>query len=120
MRKLAVYGTLKEGHYNYDRFKQLYPDIKVLEETTISGYEMYNFGGWYPVVIKGEGDIVVQVLEVPDEAYTKICAMEKGAGYSYEIIKVNNHICVIFLFDLAMRGYARVLNGNWDFNQYQK
>lgn len=119
-KKIAVYGTLKSGHYNYDRFKAKYPSIEVIDAGVISGYEMYNFGGWYPVITKGEGNITVEVLEVPAKAYDAIVSMEEGAGYEIELIEVNGHYCTLFVYQGTMAGYTKVEDGNWTSKNYHR
>lgn len=67
MNKLiAVYGSLrKEFHNNH-----VMGNSKLLGIDRITGFKMYSLGS-YPAIIKGKGDISIEVFEVADESTLK-------------------------------------------------
>lgn len=95
-KKHLFYGTLrqngsKEKTYNFNRFGgQTY--IKTL---TIPGFKMINLG-YYPGVIEGDGNIVVELHDVTEEAAQKIYFMEKGAGYLSKYIEIDGEMAIIY------------------------
>jgi gamma-glutamylcyclotransferase (GGCT)/AIG2-like uncharacterized protein YtfP len=80
---LAVYGTLRKGHGNWQYFLSDVP--MVAEKDTVKGYRMVTFGGFPAIVATGNDadTVVVDVFDV--EGYDRIAegieGMERGAGY---------------------------------------
>lgn len=106
--KIAAYGTLKKGCYNYYA-----NEMRFLKETKLKGYDMYDLG-FYPGCVRGEGEIVVHLLEVDDFTYNRINRMERGAGYSPVLINVDEHKDVTFyLYRLDVSEFDKIESGNW-------
>lgn len=83
MKRLFVYGTLKKGRYNHERFGMDHATF--VRIATINGYSMYT-NGIYPAAVKGKDSdsIVGEVYDVPDELYDRIERMETYAGYTVD------------------------------------
>lgn len=78
MKRLAVYGTLREG----GRLKPYYMDeAEALGEEIIEGFDMFSIGGSYPAITTGEGKIKVEIYELEDSVAERITRMEEGANY---------------------------------------
>lgn len=114
MIKIATYGSLREGEYNFERFKEVFGDGIVRTNTTeIEGYELYSLGG-YPAAVKSEGKLTVDTLEVSEAVHERIKAMELGAGYVEETIEINNEPHLIYLFEQEPRMHAGIVSeGDW-------
>ena len=83
-----VYGSLREGAYNYDAFKRYYPDgYNKIGQTTIQGYDLHSLGA-YPFIVEGEGELVVDIMECSSDCFRAINGMELGAGYLAKKIEV--------------------------------
>lgn len=114
MKKVCVYGSLREGEYNFDRFKQYYGDnIKSIGSYIIEGFDLYNLGS-YPGVklsINNKQPLTVDILECSEECFNGINRMELGAGYHAHNITIDDNDCVIYIYD----GYAvrHVEHGDW-------
>ena len=85
MKNIIVYGSLRYGLWNYKTFlSQNKPDRAVV----ISGFKMYDLGGFPCIVRDSEGSIIAETFrEVDDLVANDISRMEIGAGYKE--IKVN-------------------------------
>jgi gamma-glutamylcyclotransferase (GGCT)/AIG2-like uncharacterized protein YtfP len=111
-KKIVAYGTLRKGFYNFNRFL---PDIEYLYSTTIKGYDMYNLGS-YPCIVENENseqDIVVDIVEVTEDAYKWITAMEEGAGYETKTITINNEHLTIYVYPNIPRFSNKIQTGDW-------
>lgn len=106
MIRLAIYGTLRKGDYNYNRFLQGY---EPLGEDKIKGFEMYVVNDSYPMITRGKGKIKVEVYSVPYELAKTISNMERGAGYSVEKVKTKYGEAYIFYF----ADNPRIRSGDW-------
>lgn len=84
MKIIGVYGSLKKGCYNYDRFR--FADrASFLGNTTIAG-PMYMIGGAYPALFPQTNTHIdrmhdLEVYEIDDSLFTMLEGMENGAGY---------------------------------------
>ncbi len=97
-KKIAVYGTLRVGEYNYERFKS--GIIKVIEEgKSVKGYKMYDLGP-YPVIKRDFSlqeeveSIIVDILEVTEKCFNELHQMELGAGYQLDAVTHDIFICI--------------------------
>lgn len=108
--KIVVYGSLREGTYNYERFKSSYPEIEKIETSEIEGFALHDLGA-FPCAVKGKGTLVVDVLIVPDEAYVSIRNMELGAGYDEIEMKVGEHTG--FMYTYKQSDAPIVESGDW-------
>ena len=96
MKKIAVYGSLKKGFYNY-RENMGEP----IAHGTVRG-SMY-LASSYPHLYREEvsepehvREHAVEVYEVADDTYAGIEGMELGAGYQVTPIDIGGHECIIF------------------------
>lgn len=91
MKKIAVYGSLREGEYNFNRFKDWFPSIKVIGQERVSGFVLFSLGSYPGIRFTGnpEDSVVFDFLEVPDECYTQITLMEIGANYKVITLNTN-------------------------------
>lgn len=82
MKKVAVFGSLKEGAYNHARFGMGKP----LTKAKISGamFLCYSYPHLYRPDVSDPEQVrehEVEIYELEDGLYQTICAMELGAGY---------------------------------------
>lgn len=77
---LCVYGTLREGGYNFESRKD---NIKVVAKgISLKDYEMYDLGGFPAAMPKLDNSIKVDIILVTDEdVYREIDYMEIASGY---------------------------------------
>ena len=84
-KKVAFYGSLRKGHYNYDRFKQQYGnEFNYIKTTNISGFNLFDLGS-YPglkAARNNENKVIVDIFELSEKAFDSVERMEHGAGYS--------------------------------------
>ncbi len=111
-KQIVAYGTLRVGEYNYERFSAGITKI-VETDKTIKGFIMYDFGS-YPVVRRSfstgnPGFITVDILEVTDETFEDINAMETGAGYVLDVYKG----CYIWIYPSSVTGLPFIPSGDW-------
>lgn len=116
MRNILVYGSLRKGEYNYDSFKEEYgDDFQFVKELTLEGYKLYSLGV-YPGIKKTnnkEDVLVVNKIQLSEEAYRDVDWMEIGAGYSRETINVDGDDCTLYIYDGHVRDTDLVENGDW-------
>lgn len=76
-REVFVYGTLMNGESNHHFLE----NSSCLGTSTVEGYDMYNVG-WYPAIVAGDGMIIGELYEVPQEDMSRIDMLE-GEGSLY-------------------------------------
>ena len=76
-RKVFVYGTLMNGESNHHFLE----NSSCLGASTVEGYQMYNVG-WYPAIVAGDGMVIGELYEVPQEDMSRIDMLE-GEGSLY-------------------------------------
>lgn len=108
MERIAVYGSLRKGMYNYRFFENGMTYIKTVE---ISGYNLYSLGA-YPYIVKGNNTLTVDVMEVTPQTKKSIDLMELGAGYKSEIILIDDQPTTIYTFNRPIND-AIVEHGDW-------
>ena len=113
MNKLFVYGTLKKGHSNHDRFLS---HAKYLGEgtTTRDIWALYDLG-FFPAMTHGNMQVTGEVYEVSDYELGKIDMLE-GAPDLYErhmiVIDVDGeehhcHTYLMFGYEFAAGRYGK-------------
>lgn len=116
MIKVAVYGSLRAGEYNLERFQSMYgaKNIKVVKEKVrIPGYKLYSLGA-YPAITPGEGEITIDILSMHEQVFDSIDRMEQGAGYNRETVKVSRHgELPIYVFASKLPEERLVESGDW-------
>ena len=78
--KICVYGSLRKGAYNYNRFLQHYGEENFTYErtTSIYGYQLYSLGA-YPFANRTnnpEHELIVDIIECSDNVFKRITGME--------------------------------------------
>lgn len=118
--KIFVYGSLRKGEYNFDRFVEIYgkDSIKVVDtNVTLFGYRLYSLGPYPGLKPANEEDtksfVVGDILEVSQQAFNSITAMELGAGYYIEVKEIKDHACVIYLYNGTTNEKNFVKEGDW-------
>ena len=114
---IAVYGSLRKGAYNYDRFLQKYgkEDFFSLGKIVVPGYKLYDLGSYPGVKESNSKDdtIVVDILELSEEAYDTIYSMERNAGYKAKFIEEEGITCTIFIYNLEVDEKYRIKEGDY-------
>lgn len=77
MKRIAVYGSLREGLQNHIYYMS---DAQLIGTETIQGFDMYSLG-MYPCITKGEGTVLFEIYDVEDDVAKAIEFMETSAGY---------------------------------------
>lgn len=102
MKKCCFYGSLRRPLYNYERFVSLYgiEQIKYIKTIRIPHFKLYDLG-YYPAVVRTSQDcnIVVDLFDVGEMAFTAIKHMELGAGYNLELVNIDGENYNIFTFE---------------------
>lgn len=78
---IFVYGSLREGFFNYDIY--LKGKVKSIKNAEITGYELYHmpYKG-YPAALPGNNIILGEVVEIESENYAStLKAMDKMEGF---------------------------------------
>ena len=113
-----VYGSLREGMYNFTAFTNMFGEgYKKLGSGTVKGYKLYSFGA-YPFIQEDNGFIVVDVFECSDKCKEAIDGMEYGAGYSSEEVTVETENgeftgTIYTMNDIDPSNYPHVEDGDW-------
>ena len=98
MKKVIItYGTLRKEGVLYKSFLGE-KKSRYLWGGKIKGFDLYDLGS-YPAVIKGNGEVVIEVFEVSEEIFKAIERMEKSSGYSQKEVIVNKIKGTIWFFD---------------------
>lgn len=117
MNKILVYGTLRQGDYNFDRIAHAFgsDSIKKVGEASIPNYKLFNLG-FYPGINKSDNEndvIVCDVLEVNDQAKRFIDGMEFGAGYKIANVNLNGENHEIYEYKRELNENSRIKSGDW-------
>lgn len=119
-RFIAVYGSLREGDYNYERFKAIFKDDfkKITEPIEIKGYRLFDLGS-YPGIVESTDNhkLTIEIIQCSQECYNTILTMEVNAGYKVSEIHVNDngvmYDCSIFIYQGNRTNCPIVDNGDW-------
>ncbi|MGG7177299.1 gamma-glutamylcyclotransferase family protein [Clostridium paraputrificum] len=78
-RKIFVYGSLREGFFNYDKY--LSGKVESVEIGRVKGKTLYHmpYKG-YPAMLSGEGEVVGEVMVVKDYTNT-MKAIDEMEGF---------------------------------------
>jgi gamma-glutamylcyclotransferase (GGCT)/AIG2-like uncharacterized protein YtfP len=115
MRKVAFYGSLRKGCYNYNHFKT---GLTERGQAELSGFQLFSLGA-YPCIIRSDDPadkVVIDLFEANEETFQRIHRMELGAGYNAEVVEVNGEDYTIYTFPQNQREYLatrRVNSGDW-------
>lgn len=115
MPRLFVYGSLKRGCYNHDAFG-FGDTAHFVGDGTLTGARLYDLGA-YPcmVLVEDLGEVVHgELYALEDSAlFTRIRAMELGAGYREVTVSVNGESASTYVYDEAPSGCPVVGGGRW-------
>ncbi len=114
MAVVFVYGTLKKGF----RLPSYLENSKFLGEGYIEGYDMYKID-WYPVIVKGNGNVYGEIYEVDDEILKNLDAVE-DEGILYKRIKEKVKIkekeleAFVYVYLEDIEGLEKIKTGKFD------
>ena len=79
MKEILVYGSLKQGYWNHERFNL---DANYRWKGVVYGFKLMDLGP-YPGAVYGTSTdgIICERYEVDDETFRFLDLMERGAGY---------------------------------------
>lgn len=83
--KIAVYGSLRFGEYNYDRFKEQFgDDYQYIKTTSTTGFDLIDLGSYPGISVSKDPSkvLVIDIMECSQECFETIDWMESGAGYT--------------------------------------
>lgn len=115
MLYILAYGTLREGHYNFDRFE----GVKKIATINIDGYQLYDLGA-YPMILPDENakNLVVDLLEVSEQTKGFIDRMEIGAGYKLESHTVNidgqDYTATLYVYKSNNGSYEQIESNDYN------
>lgn len=117
--KIAVYGSLRVGHYNYKHFLEVFGAENFHYVKTVIGVEgflLYSLGA-YPAILENDlsNPLVVDIMECSEEVHSVIKMMELGAGYNEKIIDIDGDDCIIYVYsDTSISTTNHLVeNGDW-------
>ena len=113
---VAVYGTLKQGYENYQKY--LSDHAPVLVATLREPYVMYATRD-YPMLVPSTAiqSIVVEVYDVTADEMAKLDALEAPYGYERRTIRIPGLDGDVGLYvhpDPVPEGFVRIPSGEWD------
>lgn len=120
MPHIAVYGTLRKGHYNHDRFPMQWQS-GIKNPVRIQGYKLYDLGPYPCVVYTGnpKDETTFEIYHVTQQTKNVIDAMEFGAGYDEKKQPITNEVMAsIYVFDQAPLRATEIVSG--DYTEYIK
>ena len=112
--KIAVYGSLRKGEFNFEVFQLCFSGkVEFLGTTTLHGYDLYSLGS-FPAAVVGSNDIVVDLLDVDARVFSVIQEMEFSAGYYEDSVEIEGENYGIFLYpDVPQIHYGLIESGDW-------
>ena len=96
MKVVFFYGTLKQGHYNHERFKDRgLGDFLGIDQ--VSDWSLVQSPDVpYPHAIPfPQGSVIGELFEVSEALFASLLAMERGAGYEPVDITTTNGVSAI-------------------------
>ena len=113
-KKVAVYGSLRKGEYNYERFVDYFKGgLEYLRTTVVRGYDLYDLGAYPGIRVSSDlsKELVVDIMECSDDCFKHIEAMEHGAGYNSVSITVGADECTIYVYNYPATNLVE--SGDW-------
>lgn len=112
-KHVLAYGSLRKGMAFHDNY---FNGSELIETITLEGYSMYrNPQGNYPVIVKGQGSIVCELLKVEDQQFDRANRMEVGAGYypvQIGVLGPDEIEATLWVYD-PLAGLAPIIKGDW-------
>ena len=115
MTRLFVYGTLRRGYYNYDRF-QLARNARHRGATVVRGARLFDLGSYPAMVLTADvrRRVKGELLDVDDEAVVDgIRRMEEAAGYHTVTVDTDAGAALTFVFERPPAGAVEIPSGDW-------
>ena len=92
-KKVFVYGSLREGFFNYDKYLKNKVSPASLGEVKGKLFHLSHKG--YPALLEGEDTIIGEIMEIKD-FYENIVSLDEMEGYlSFEDASNNEYIRTI-------------------------
>lgn len=117
MKKLVVYGSLRPGCYNFDRIVNNFgkENVNHLGTKTLDGFAIYNITDFYPGIRKTKAgeEVVVDLLEVSNEVYEYVKAMELGAGYNEITVELDGDEYTLYEYSTQPAQFKKIITGDW-------
>lgn len=114
---IAVYGTLRRGDYNHERFLG---DVEPLSTEMLGGYEMFHLSGQFPYITQGDGSVLIELYDLEPNLANRIWEMERAAGYEAAEEKTSLGKALLFRYSGARHVSSqehshppKVLSGDW-------
>jgi gamma-glutamylcyclotransferase (GGCT)/AIG2-like uncharacterized protein YtfP len=114
---LAVYGTLKQGYYNYNKYLK---EFKPVYTGFIEVKFQLHSNGRYPMIIHSPetNNIYFEIFEISTRKFEEIIELEEPYGYHYETIEIPNLNQRVEVFVYTAGGppseFNIVENGIWE------
>ncbi|NJN14233.1 MAG: gamma-glutamylcyclotransferase [Planctomycetes bacterium] len=106
---LAVYGLLRRG----ERLSGILRESRLLETTTLPGFDLYDLGD-YPAAVPGTGGITVEVYELPGDSLLALLDEAEGV---HEVPPLYRRERVgewhLYLYARPLVGSPRIPSGDW-------
>jgi gamma-glutamylcyclotransferase (GGCT)/AIG2-like uncharacterized protein YtfP len=111
---IAVYGSLKKGQYNFDRFIQSGFNLEFVKEEVINGFDLYDLG-YYPgvKVTSSNNPLTIHILQVDQECFKVLDRMEKGAGYSQKVVATSAGDAILWVYEGDISMCRKIPSGNY-------
>lgn len=110
-RKIAVYGSLRKGEYNYNYFQMRYPEMTYTGTHKVDGFDLFSLGA-YPAAVMGDGELVVDTFDVDLDCFSSINRMEIGAAYYAHTVDIDGEPHTIWLQQHGNEK-RKVESGDW-------
>lgn len=92
-KKIFVYGSLREGFFNYEKYLSGRVSSPTLAKVKGKLYHMPHKG--YPALLDGDDDVIGEIMEMKD-FYKDIVPMDKMEGYvSAEDSSLNEYTRIV-------------------------
>jgi len=112
-KKLLVYGSLREGEYNYERF-----NCKTVKTgIPLEGFILVDRGPYPYAVPKDKGykntTIIVDIIDVDERTAKSIEYMEIAAGYRKINVTLDGENYPMYVYNYYPDGGPVVESGDW-------
>lgn len=115
--KCLFYGSLRKGEYNNDRMIRFFGEdqVRYIKTVKIPGYKLYDTGFSYPAIIETNTDdcVVMDIMEIGEEAYDWVHGMEISAGYILRQFTKDKESYFLYVYTKKQPGFTLVESGNW-------
>lgn len=115
MTRLFVYGTLRPGYYNYDRYR-LASIARHRGVTVVRGARLFDLGSYPCMVLTSDvrREVTGELLDLADDrVFDRIRRMEEEAGYRTVTVDTAAGPAVTFVFDRPPAGAVEMPSGDW-------